>query len=114
MTFFASSFFTSGVIIGLAGVELGEPVGAGVAGTGVVVETGAGVEGGLFGESVFVSQALKTAVETARTVVKIIDLLIVFLLYAARRDALTSCGLLQKTAELHGPVAVRWQTTQPE
>ena len=101
-------------MIGFAGVVEGDPVGAGVAGAGVEVDTGAGVEAGLFGTSGFGSQALKTAVVTAKTVVKMIDLLIVFLLYAARRNALTSCGLLQQAADMHGPVAVRWQTSQPD
>jgi len=70
-------------MIGFTGDVEGEPVGAGVAGAGVVVDTGAGVEAGLFGTSGFVSQAPKTAAETARTVVKMIDLLIVFLLFCS-------------------------------
>ena len=68
----SSVFLTSGVVPGLT-VLRGEPVGAGVAGATVAV--GAGVAG--FGTSGFgVSQAPNTAVETAKTVVKIIDLLI--------------------------------------
>lgn len=59
---------------------VGEPVGAGVAGAGVVVATGAGVADGLLGVSVLDSHAPKTAVETAKTVERTIDLLIVFLL----------------------------------
>ncbi len=57
---------------GLTGVVTGEPVGAGVAGATVTV--GAGVAG--FTSGFGVSQAPNTAVETAKTVVKIIDLLI--------------------------------------
>lgn len=73
-TLLSSVFLTSGVVPSLTGVVAGEPVGTGVAGTAVAV--GAGVAG-LFGISGFgVSQAPNTAVETAKTVVKIIDLLI--------------------------------------
>ena len=68
----SSVFLTSGVVPGLTGVVTGEPVGAGVAGAAVAV--GAGVAG-LFGISGLGSQAPNTAVETAKTVVKIIDLL---------------------------------------
>lgn len=69
----SSAFLTSGVVPGFTGVVTGEPVGAGVVGT--VEAVGAGVAGLTWGFGV--SQAPNTAVETAKTVVKIIDLFIV-------------------------------------
>ena len=68
----SSVFLPSGVVTGLTGVVTGEPVGAGVAGAAVAV--GAGVAGLTSGFGV--SQAPNTAVNTAKTVIKIIDLLI--------------------------------------
>jgi hypothetical protein len=76
-----SSFLTSGDAPGFAGEPRGDAAGeaAGDA-RGLAVETGAGVATGLFGASVFGSQAPNTATLAAKTVDKIIDLLIVFLL----------------------------------
>ena len=68
----SSAFFTSGEVPGFTGEATGEAV-------GLAVATGTGVATGLFGTSVFGSQAPNTVTLAARTVDNINDLLIVFL-----------------------------------
>lgn len=87
LTFLSSVFFTSGVVPGFTGELTGDPVGeaTGVAAgvDGLAVATGAGVAAGLFGTSVFVSHALITATEAAKTDDKINEFLILDLLFCA-------------------------------
>jgi len=77
VTFLSSVFFTSGEAPGLTGDATGEATGLLI---GLAVETGAGVATGLFGTSVFGSQAPNTATEAAKTDDNINVLLIDFLL----------------------------------
>lgn len=76
--FFSSVFFTSGVVPGLTGETDGE--GAGEVDIGLADETGTGVVAGLFGAGVVAELHAPTTAEAAKTVAKINDLLIVFLL----------------------------------
>lgn len=89
LTFLSSVFFTSGVVPGFMGEPDGEATGETA---GLAVATGAGVGAGLFGTSGFASQAPNTAVETAKTVANINDLLIVFLLNDLHADPRPSAG----------------------
>ncbi|MEO6485032.1 MAG: hypothetical protein ABIO54_05955 [Pyrinomonadaceae bacterium] len=79
LTFLSSAFFTSGEVPGFTGEATGKAV-------GLAVATGTGVATGLFGTSVFGSQAPNTATLAARTVDNINDLLIVFLLLICDAD----------------------------
>ncbi len=72
----------------------GEPVGD-AAGLGLATTTGDGLAGGFGGSGFGCSHAAEMAVAIASTVVRTIDLLIVFLLLEL----------------MHGPGAVRWQTS---
>ena len=90
--FLSSVFFASGVVPGLIGETVGDATGEA---SGLAVAAGVGVVAGLFGTTGFGSQAPNTAVETAKTVDNINDLLIVFLL-----------------TDIHAnPKPVRWQTS---
>jgi len=94
LTALSSAFLTSGELPGLAGDPVGEAIGLGLA-----AAAGVGLAAGGFGGSGFgVSHAPKTAVETAKTDVNIIDLLIFSPLPFYRLTR-------------HGPEAVRWQTS---
>ena len=73
-----SVFFTSGEAPGLAGEPVGDVVGDG---TGLDVAEGTGVAGVGLGASTFGSHAPSTATEAAKTVDKIIDLLMIFSSY---------------------------------
>ena len=77
--FLSSVFFTSGVVPGFTGETVGDATGEA---SGLAVVAGVGVAAGLFGTTGFGSQAPNTAVETAKTVDNINDLLILFLLTA--------------------------------
>ena len=85
-----SSFLTSGEAPGFAGEPTGDAAGD-VAGDakGLAVETGAGVATGLFSGTVVLLQAPNTATLAAKTVDKIIDLLIVFLLSVLTRGRIS-------------------------
>ena len=74
----SSVFFTSGAVPGLIGETVGDAFGEA---TGLAAAAGVEVVAGLFGTTGFGSQAPNTAVETAKTVDNISDLLIVLLLY---------------------------------